>query len=381
MTNPTETSIEAAGDDLIAELMQLILTKWDAARGAEGHPVRKWAELAARALLARLEAAERRASPAGPAGDELVSLAREWREWAFKWSGTAFLADEKLPPDSMLEVEHKAELYSDLCKLGNAMYYLEDALHDRASPCIVPAERAEPVVWRWRTVLGNEDWVYIYTRPTWLENDSFTVEPLYPQPEARNSRADVEALDETQIKHMVDRFLMWRLPESFNPDGGISFEREYNQHTPFPAVHEPVGTNLFDAQQATAMVRHMIEGLPVTDDFQDGWDAHELHLAMHHRNVDEIVTQIYRRFKEWSQRGFGPDDVTWCEVKADILALITAHSWPDATGDGLQQNLDKLIAAVSAAGFSVDPVPDGGGAWHYVLTAHDAASRKTGDRS
>lgn len=29
---------------------------------------------------------------------------------------------------------------------------------------------------------------------------------------------------EAQIKHMVERFLNWRLPENFNPDAGISFE-------------------------------------------------------------------------------------------------------------------------------------------------------------
>lgn len=40
--------------------------------------------------------------------------------------------------------------------------------------------------------------------------------------------------------------------------------------------------------------------------------------------ADEIVTQLYRRFKDWSKRGFGPDDVTWCEVKANVIELLTA---------------------------------------------------------
>lgn len=40
--------------------------------------------------------------------------------------------------------------------------------------------------------------------------------------------------------------------------------------------------------------------------------------------VDAIVTGLYRRFKDWSKRGFGPDDVTWCEVKADVIALIAS---------------------------------------------------------
>lgn len=72
-----------------------------------------------------------------------------------------------------------------------------------------------------------------------------------------------KSMTEDQIKYMVDRFLMWKLPEHFNPDNGISFTPTFNHHAPSgPQKREPVGTNLFDAQQATAMVRHMIEGLP-----------------------------------------------------------------------------------------------------------------------
>jgi hypothetical protein len=38
--------------------------------------------------------------------------------------------------------------------------------------------------------------------------------------------------------------------------------------------------------------------------------------------ADEIITRLFKRFREWSRRGFGPDDVTWCEVRDDILQLI-----------------------------------------------------------
>lgn len=67
---------------------------------------------------------------------------------------------------------------------------------------------------------------------------------------------------EKLVKHMVDRFLRWRLPEDFNPDGGISFKPVFNEHTAHPMKAEPVGTNLFDAQQAEAMVRYMLDGAP-----------------------------------------------------------------------------------------------------------------------
>lgn len=74
-------------------------------------------------------------------------------------------------------------------------------------------------------------------------------------------------MTDEKIKHMVDRFLAWRLPDNFRPDAGISFNSLYNveynaaQGLP-PARHQPSGTNLFDATQAEAMVRYMVEGMP-----------------------------------------------------------------------------------------------------------------------
>lgn len=69
-------------------------------------------------------------------------------------------------------------------------------------------------------------------------------------------------MDEVQIKHMVNRFLVWKLPENFNPDGGVSFRRVFNEGTPHEFKAQPSGTNLLDAGQAEAMVRYMLEGLP-----------------------------------------------------------------------------------------------------------------------
>lgn len=65
-----------------------------------------------------------------------------------------------------------------------------------------------------------------------------------------------------QVRYMVDRFLGWRLPENFNPDAGISFKPNFNEHTPYPMNNEPTGTNLFDATQTEEMVRYLIDGMP-----------------------------------------------------------------------------------------------------------------------
>lgn len=65
-------------------------------------------------------------------------------------------------------------------------------------------------------------------------------------------------MTEDQIKHMVNRFLQWRLPKDFNPDGGVSFEPLMNKGTPREMEREPSGTNLFHYGQAEEMVRFMI---------------------------------------------------------------------------------------------------------------------------
>ncbi len=74
-------------------------------------------------------------------------------------------------------------------------------------------------------------------------------------------------MNDDMIKHMANRFLGWKLPEDFHPDNGISFEPEFNAEYMAkrglpPMRRDPIGTNLFNAMQAEAMVRHMIEGLP-----------------------------------------------------------------------------------------------------------------------
>lgn len=82
--------------------------------------------------------------------------------------------------------------------------------------------------------------------------------------ELRAHAAYLETLErqptEEQIKYMRDRFLNWTLPQDLNPDGGISYKRsdsaiKYNH----PG---PTGTNFLNAEQAEAMVRYMIDGLP-----------------------------------------------------------------------------------------------------------------------
>lgn len=64
-------------------------------------------------------------------------------------------------------------------------------------------------------------------------------------------------MTEEQIKYMRDRFLGWKLPPTFKPDAGIRYTPTHGCWS-----SPPIGTNLFDATEADAMVRYLIEGLP-----------------------------------------------------------------------------------------------------------------------
>lgn len=56
-------------------------------------------------------------------------------------------------------------------------------------------------------------------------------------------------------EEMISRFLQWRLPDDFRPDGGISFKPSQ-----FPM---PVGTNLLDYGQAKSMLEFVLAATSV----------------------------------------------------------------------------------------------------------------------
>ena len=54
---------------------------------------------------------------------------------------------------------------------------------------------------------------------------------------------------------MVDRFMCWKLPVDFHPDAGVSFNPGHiTPATPW----WPTGTNLLTADQAKAMLEHVL---------------------------------------------------------------------------------------------------------------------------
>lgn len=74
------------------------------------------------ALTAALPFLTGAASPRAQALEEIISELKEAERKIFSWSGSAFVANEL---EGAEDADCKSELYGDLCKLGNVMYWLQ----------------------------------------------------------------------------------------------------------------------------------------------------------------------------------------------------------------------------------------------------------------
>ena len=101
-----------------------------------------------------------------------------------------------------------------------------------------------------------------------------------------------------ELDQMVNRFVGWRIPKDFYPDGGISFV------PPTFAGMWPTGTNLLSAEQARAMFAHTAAPLFEQLDARAGEIAHlkaavdsyQWALAEANRDLKELVDRANRKW-------------------------------------------------------------------------------------
>jgi hypothetical protein len=93
-----------------------------------------------------------------------------------------------------------------------------------------------------------------------MHNSSETIQAHIRQSMPNVSKELVALMTSPSIDECVNRFLGWKLPKDFDPDGGINFNKLPHLHD----SHEwPVGTNLFTAIQAKAMFEYVLSGATV----------------------------------------------------------------------------------------------------------------------
>lgn len=97
--------------------------------------------------------------------------------------------------------------------------------------------------------------------------------------QVHDMQARVLLADNPSVNACVDRFLGWELPKDFGPDCGISF-------TP-PRVGWPIGTNLFTATQAKAMLTHVLG--PLLEDMKEAEAERDTYKAEARQLLDKLA--------------------------------------------------------------------------------------------
>ena len=88
--------------------------------------------------------------------------------------------------------------------------------------------------------------------------DNPDARPLYAFPGAQAQPA--QNVPDDVVEQAVNRFLSWKLPKDFHPDGGMVFIPTKGRG--YDSPHWPVGTNLLNAQQAREMLRYVLASAP-----------------------------------------------------------------------------------------------------------------------
>ena len=92
------------------------------------------------------------------------------------------------------------------------------------------------------------------------------------------------------IDKMVSRFLSWKLPKDFHPDGGVVFiptkDRGYD------SPHWPCGTNLMTAEQARKMFERV-----TADEPAEGLLPHQQRVVTEKADLDERLGRLFAFFQ------------------------------------------------------------------------------------
>jgi hypothetical protein len=157
-------------------------------------------------------------------------------------------------------------------------------------------------------------------------------------------------MTEQQIQTMVNRFLCWKLPADFAPDAGITFKPLANADSPVELQykHEPIGTNLFTADQAKAMFEHVLQGpLDQPEGEPVAWEA-EYGVGL----IKYITDAQYKKFTLSIRRHYRPFKCLLCKTHPAPFTPITSDDVTDKMLDDYLANStlrDTTRAMLAAA--------------------------------
>lgn len=242
----------------------------------------------------------------------------------------------------------------DKADSDNPENYVDGPSAALARQAPAPLSQAVPEGW---TIIGPDGWRMTADKPTALmvaaNQHHRELNPVDAARQAKNLQAaiaDELAEHERDRAELVSRFLGWPLPKTFAPDCGISFTPiRHAADAPAPFAGQlvgswPVGTNLFTADEARAMLDFVLDcdagdrelsrhpqPQAVTEDARDGERINDLEAARH-----------FHRLVAWS------DDLQ-CWLTPGNFEHSTFREALDEVLEGYRKSRDTIADAARAA--------------------------------
>ena len=178
---------------------------------------------------------------------------------------------------------------------------------------------------------------------------TFTESSIFELLQAQDPlQGELVALTKT-IDELVNRFLRWKLPKGFSPDGGISFKRIPDFPELNKGEYEPVGTNLFTADQAKEMFEYLLDDEPTV--LNNMTNSPEQVAKYIKQNRPDISKELAKHFKP--QDPLQGELVALQKDKAELIEKI--NTLFDAIKHGDDEHKDWLKVAINKH-FSI-PLP------------------------
>jgi hypothetical protein len=160
------------------------------------------------------------------------------------------------------------------------------------------------------------------------------------------------AFDKEQMDAIVTRFLGWKLPLTFSPDAGISFTPTgymMSRDESFAKGWWPIGTNLLTADEARAMLEHVLDVTFIPD-----WSMLQATQASlrEHMALARGLRDALQKIADMDPAGQRADDLGMASrvARTALKALGPSPTIPEA--DQAEAEADADIAAGRVKNFN-----------------------------
>lgn len=134
----------------------------------------------------------------------------------------------------------------------------------------------------------------------------------------RRHQSGLPSVNGVELDEMTNRFLAWKLPADFAPDGGVARTESFSEHTS--------GTNVLNYDQAREMLRHVVSECPAATDKDMSAFTANIMAEAQQRFSFGVAIDLLREGKRVAREGWNGKGM-WLSLSCDGSRSIPSESF------------------------------------------------------